>query len=270
MDRGLAAGSEKQEVDLVCPLKSERRNLQEPDGRVPVPRPQALVMIITVVLSVVLLAFCSLPDAQRSLLWLWYCVTPNRTGLAALPGSLEDARILRFIDGVKVTEVYRRRWGPIYRVFCGGPRVEVVLTRPGDIRAYYKGDGKVHLKSQYIGFGHYIGRVLGQAVGLKHNEDWRRIRGVTDQHFTSVHAIDLIPSMAQDMTDWLATMTDLHSAALDTNNEAHGQPFQVNALLLTNVVPFKLIARRLFSSFFSDAVSQQHIHWVDEHGDLIA
>jgi len=123
-----------------------------------------------------------------------------------------------------------------------------VLSDPDDIRAYYHGDAKVHFKIPNIGFGEYMGRVLGQSVGVKHNEDWHRLRTHIDPHFTSQKASELLPIMISDTDEWLESLPRLpHVVRNGKDNK-----LAIKAEELVSILPFKMIARRVFGDLVDD------------------
>src|SRR6202000_1382594 len=115
-------------------------------------------------------------------------------------------------------------------------------------RAYYHGDAKVHFKVPNIGFGEYMGRVLGQCVGVKDNEDWRRLRSHIDPHFTAQKASDLLPTMIRDTDEWLESLPHLPHVV---RNEKDNQ-LAIKAEELVSILPFKMIARRVFGELVDD------------------
>lgn len=122
------------------------------------------------------------------------------------------------------------------------------MTDPEDIRAYYHGDAKVHFKVPNIGFGEYMGRVLGECVGVKHNEDWRRLRAHIDPHFSSQKASELLPVMINDTDEWLESLPRLsHVVRGEKDNK-----LVVKAEELVSILPFKMIARRVFGDLIDD------------------
>lgn len=123
-----------------------------------------------------------------------------------------------------------------------------MLTHPEDVRAYYHGDAKVHFKVPNIGFGEYMGRVLGQCVGVKHNEDWRRLRSHIDPHFTVQKAVELLPIMISDTDQWLESLPHLpHVVRNEKDNR-----LVIKAEELVSILPFKMIARRVFGELVDD------------------
>lgn len=123
-----------------------------------------------------------------------------------------------------------------------------VLTDPEDIRAYYHGDARVHFKIPNIGFGEYMGRVLGQCVGVKHNEDWRRLRSHIDPHFTVQKASELLPIMISDTDEWLESLPRLSHVVRHEKDTK----LAIKAEELVSILPFKMIARRVFGDLVDD------------------
>lgn len=131
-----------------------------------------------------------------------------------------------------------------------------VLTDPDDIRAYYHGDAKIHFKVPNIGFGEYMGRVLGQCVGVKHNEDWIRLRTHIDPHFTPQKASELLPIMISDTDEWLESLSRLpHVVKNEKDNK-----LAIKAEELVSILPFKMIARRVFGELVDDKLIDELFH----------
>ena len=131
-----------------------------------------------------------------------------------------------------------------------------VLTDPEHIRAYYHGDAKAHFKIPNIGFGEYMGRVLGQCVGLKHNEDWQRLRTHVDPHFTPQKASELLPIMISDTDEWLESLPRLpHVVKNEKDNK-----LVIKAEELVSILPFKMIARRVFGKLVDDELIDELFH----------
>lgn len=131
-----------------------------------------------------------------------------------------------------------------------------VLTDPDDIRAYYHGDAKIHFKVPNIGFGEYMGRVLGQCVGVKHNEDWIRLRTHIDPHFTPQRASELLPIMISDTDEWLESLSRLpHVVKNEKDNK-----LAIKAEELVSILPFKMIARRVFGELVDDKLIDELFH----------
>ena len=93
-----------------------------------------------------------------------------------------------------------------------------------------------------------MGRVLGQCVGVKHNEDWRRLRFHIDPHFTPQKASELLPIMINDTDEWLESLPRLsHVIRNEKDNK-----LVLKAEELVSVLPFKMIARRVFGQLVED------------------
>ncbi|KAK0469980.1 cytochrome P450 [Desarmillaria tabescens] len=167
-------------------------------------------------------------------------------------GPIQDTRITRFSDGLEMTTYCREKYGSIYRVFCGSIP-EIVLTNPEDVRAFYSRDGRAHLKNHNIGFGDYIGKMLGHCVGVKYGKDWSRLRSHIDPHFSSSVAIDLLPIMNADVSEWLNTLP----MAMKSPNER--TKFKVQAGELVSHLPLKMIASAIFGSLLNDKLRAELI-----------
>jgi cytochrome P450 len=93
-----------------------------------------------------------------------------------------------------------------------------------------------------------MGRVLGQSVGVKHNEDWRRLRTHIDPHFTSQKASELLPIMINDTDEWIESLPRLsHVIRKEKDNK-----LVIKAEELVSILPFKMIARRVFGDLVDD------------------
>lgn len=93
-----------------------------------------------------------------------------------------------------------------------------------------------------------MGRVLGHSVGVKHNEDWRRLRTHIDPHFTSQKASELLPIMISDTDEWLESLPRLsHVVRNEKDNK-----LAIKAEELVSILPFKMIARRVFGELVDD------------------
>lgn len=93
-----------------------------------------------------------------------------------------------------------------------------------------------------------MGRVLGQCVGVKHNEDWRRLRTHIDPHFTTQKASELLPIMISDTDEWLESLPHLSHVV---RNEKENK-LAIKAEELVSILPFKMIARRVFGELVDD------------------
>jgi gliotoxin/aspirochlorine/mycotoxins biosynthesis cytochrome P450 monooxygenase len=93
-----------------------------------------------------------------------------------------------------------------------------------------------------------MGRVLGQCVGVKHNEDWRRLRSHIDPHFTPQKASELLPIMISDTDEWLESLPRLPHVI----RSEKGNKLIIKAEELVSILPFKMIARRVFGQLVDD------------------
>lgn len=212
---------------------------------------------------------------------MYYKLGYKSNGHKIIPGTWKDTRFTRFSHGyvfdwwivsnvlglmfffsVEIGHENFNAYGHLYRVWCGSiPEMWVlisiswcrylrlclsrVLSDPEHIRIYYQGDGKVHLKRPMGGLGHYLGKFLGESVGLKHNEDWKRLRSHTDPHFSPAVAQASVPFIVSDVTEWLDQLA----------GELKESDFKVPAGDLVLELPFKLICRRLFGELLTPEVS---------------
>ncbi|KAJ3160035.1 hypothetical protein HDU86_001300 [Geranomyces michiganensis] len=156
-----------------------------------------------------------------------------------MPGSDCDTRSTRFTHGKEISEGYRKKYGSIYRVWCGNIP-ELVLTRPEDVQDYYKNDGGAHKKAENIGFGDYFGRLLGEVVGVKDNQEWSRLRRIVDPHFAHAVALSLVDSMDRDFGDWLPSLPK--NEKITARDSVTGS-YEMDAMDATAKTPFKIIAR---------------------------
>jgi cytochrome P450 len=137
---------------------------------------------------------------------------------------------------------------PVSPKASADPADQSVLTDPDHIRAYYQGDAKVHPKAPGLGFGEYMNRILGEAVGFKHNEDWRRLRAHMDPYFTSQKSSELLPIMISDTGEWLESLPRLsHVVRNEKDNK-----LAIRAEELVSTLPFRMIARRVFDELLDD------------------
>ncbi|RDB21720.1 hypothetical protein Hypma_011128 [Hypsizygus marmoreus] len=124
-----------------------------------------------------------------------------------------------------------------------------VIPNPEDVHVFYH-DAKDHSKAHNIGFGVYIGRILGHCVGVKHNEDWRRLCYHIDGHFLASVTLKSFPIIISDVAEWL----DAISATISEPKvlEEHTK-FKVDAReVVSSVLLLKVIARTLFSELLNE------------------
>jgi gliotoxin/aspirochlorine/mycotoxins biosynthesis cytochrome P450 monooxygenase len=105
-------------------------------------------------------------------------------------------------------------------------------------------------------------------VGLKHNEDWRRIRSQIDSHFTASVAANSLSAIVADVTEWLGK---LPTSPAVVRIEGLKQ-FSIEAISLASELPFKMIARHIFGDLLDDMVRilGQYPAYITSYPDRIA
>lgn len=90
-------------------------------------------------------------------------------------------------------------------------------------------------------------------MGIKHNEDWRRLRSHIDVHFSTSVALENLPSMISDVSDWMAefpALPEVHAISKGSRQlQVQAHELVSSKLLLT------MIARILFGELVDIDVS---------------
>lgn len=99
---------------------------------------------------------------------------------------------------------------------------------------------------------YFHSRILGHCVGIKHNEDWRRLRSHIDVHFLPSVALEILPSMISDVSDWLSgfpALSEVQALSKDRKRlQVQAHELVASRLLLT------MIARILFGELVNNRV----------------
>lgn len=99
---------------------------------------------------------------------------------------------------------------------------------------------------------YFRSRILGQCVGVKHNEDWRRLRSHIDVHFSTSIALEILPSMISDVSDWLTefpALSEVQALSKDRKRlQVQAHELVASRLLLT------MVARILFGELVDNEV----------------
>ncbi|EGO22661.1 hypothetical protein SERLADRAFT_473766 [Serpula lacrymans var. lacrymans S7.9] len=96
---------------------------------------------------------------------------------------------------------------------------------------------------------HSSTRILGECVGFKHTDDWRRIRSHTDRHFTASIAIESIPVLMKDVKEWF---DGLEGKGFIKPISEKGKKMEVMASDLFWDIPFKMISKVIFGEMLDD------------------
>ncbi|EED13062.1 cytochrome P450 monooxigenase GliC-like, putative [Talaromyces stipitatus ATCC 10500] len=140
-----------------------------------------------------------------------------------------------------------QQYGPVYRVWAG-PRPEIVLTTPEDIRTFHT-DSDKHGKPLNGNFGWYFGQLLGRCVGLLEFDEWRKMRQVVDpafKHSSVVNRIDQTNSSAQSFVENLRTF------AIEGKNLGVNDRFTIHAATAFMKFPFYFTAEVVYGTMSNE------------------
>ncbi|KAF2198586.1 cytochrome P450 monooxygenase [Delitschia confertaspora ATCC 74209] len=136
----------------------------------------------------------------------------------------------KFIEGHKNSEIWEAEYGPLYRIWSG-TTPEVVVTKPEHVRAIFK-DSDRHLKGDSMDSGYVMGQLLGQCVGLKSQDHWKRVRAIMDVPFHKSMAANYIPIVKRRTTAWFQELWEtrnLSRGLLDPAEDMKLLPFLIVA-----------------------------------------
>ncbi|KAF5581616.1 cytochrome P450 monooxygenase monooxygenase [Fusarium pseudocircinatum] len=150
------------------------------------------------------------------------------------PGGQGDAA--KFLHGKENSVKWEAEYGPIYRVWSG-PNPEVVLTRPEDVQQVFK-DSDRHIKAVNNNSGYLLGQLLGKCVGLVSQNEWKRVREVSEVAF--------VRSTVPKYLETIQKRTVRHFKTLEAGeNLANGV---IDPAADLKMLPFWIIADVLYGS----------------------
>jgi cytochrome P450 len=187
------------------------------------------------------------------------------SGKGVIPGTLADTRNARYTYATHVGVEYRKKYGPIYRTFSGGIP-EIVLSDPADIKTYYAGDMKLHDKAENLGLEDYAHKIIGESVGGKSGDEWRRMRACLDPHFNIEKSQELVPLIVSRSAEWLQMLPGLPATQLQEKNGA----LVVDTTKLAFEIPPKIVAHRFFGELLDDELTSKLVVMTEIHDRFIA
>ncbi|QKX59052.1 uncharacterized protein TRUGW13939_06182 [Talaromyces rugulosus] len=146
----------------------------------------------------------------------------------------------KFMNGRAKSEEWLQ-YGPVYRLWAG-PKPEIVLTTPEDIRTFHT-DSDKHGKPLDGNFGWYFGQLLGRCVGLLEYDEWKKMRRVVDpafKHSSVVNRVDLTNARAQNFVESLSTFAN------KSENLSDKDKFTVHAASAFMKFPFYFTAEAVY------------------------
>ncbi|KAF5562358.1 cytochrome P450 monooxygenase monooxygenase [Fusarium napiforme] len=150
------------------------------------------------------------------------------------PGGQGDAA--KFLHGKENSVRWESEYGPIYRIWSG-PNPEVVLTRPEDVQQVFK-DSDRHIKAVNNNSGYLLGQLLGKCVGLVSQDEWKRVREVSEVAF--------VRSTVPKYLETIQKRTVRHFKTLESGENLANRVIDPAADL--KMLPFWIIADVLYGS----------------------
>ncbi|KAF5591245.1 cytochrome P450 monooxygenase monooxygenase [Fusarium subglutinans] len=150
------------------------------------------------------------------------------------PSGQGDAA--KFLHGKENSIKWESEYGPIYRIWSGS-NPEVVVTRPEDVQQVFK-DSDKHIKAVNNNSGYVLGQLLGKCVGLVSQNEWRRVREVSEVAF--------IPSTVPKYLETIQKRTIRHFKTLEAGDNLPNGVIDPAADL--KMLPFWIIADVLYGS----------------------
>ncbi|TVY93797.1 Cytochrome P450 monooxygenase, partial [Lachnellula willkommii] len=148
----------------------------------------------------------------------------------------------KFLEGEKNNDIWRQRYGGIYRVWSGmnSERMLIfqpyrVLTRPEDIQNVFA-DSDKHTKATNNNSGWLMGELLGKCVGLVSHSEWKSLRSITETPF--------LPNNMGSYIELIERKTKRHFDDLFANGSL-GQGI-LNPVEDLKLLPFWIVAEILY------------------------
>ncbi|KAK8856640.1 cytochrome P450 monooxygenase [Apiospora arundinis] len=149
------------------------------------------------------------------------------------PNGQGDAA--KFLHGRENSLSWQNEFGSIYRIWSG-MTPEIVLTKPDHIREVFK-DSSQHIKAKNNDSGYFLGELLGKCVGLISQDEWKKLRGVTEQAFVRSTSITYCPLI------WERTLRHFHDLRTGTSGLSRGI---IDPALDLKMLPFWIMAEILY------------------------
>ncbi|KAJ5909077.1 cytochrome P450 [Penicillium taxi] len=129
-------------------------------------------------------------------------------------------------------------------IIRSGPFRELVISQPAHVHEFYRHDTKAHSKPPNFNLGKPFGCLMGNAVGIKYGEAWRRMRQYFDPEFALHRIAQQIPCLSQEIHQWVDRIMVTPSVVIHAKRS-----FQF--------LTFRLLAVHLYGEAFSELLYER-------------